>query len=243
MLSLDNAVLTAGTALKCLLAIGIGVALIHLVFGYTRPNIGYHVRNHRDREYTFFIRNLDSVHYRQPLHVVVAGHGLKHVGAQAGPWSRRPPRRLEDGPDDLTRVLVVFDEIPEDAAFAVRVLCGGDAPGIEIAEDSPLQPRSFRKPLARFTLLVKLRYYCLRYLIGVVGFATVFIGGLRLDGQEVSSGEWILVIVAMVIAGVSFALVVPYRGKTTIVGYMTSLEGGQYWEDRTRPSGSLPRSP
>jgi cytochrome bd-type quinol oxidase subunit 1 len=139
-------------------------------------------------------------------------------------------------------VLVVLDEIPEDAAFAIRALCLGDAPRIEIAQDSPLQTRAFHKPLARFTLAVKLRYYSLRYLIGIIGFLAIFAGGLWLTNQEMTSEDWILVWVVMIVAGLSFVLVVPYQGKTTIVGYLTSTETDQFWGDRTGASGGLPKS-
>jgi hypothetical protein len=242
MSSLFDAITAAGAALGLLVVVIVGVALIQIVLQYTMPNIGYHVRSHRDRDYTFFVRNLDSVHYKQSLHLIVSGLGLKYVGALAGPWSQRQPMRLEDDMDGRVRVLIMLDEIPEDAAFAIRALCVGDVPRIEIADDSPLQARAFRKPLAKFTLAVKLRYYSLRYLIGIVGFVTIFIGGVRFNNQEINIEDWVLVVVAMIVAGLSFVLVVPYRGKTTIVGYLTSTEITQFWGDRTGTSGNLPRS-
>jgi len=227
----------AGAALGLVLIVIVAVALIQSVLQYTKPNIGYHVRSHRDRDYTFFVRNLDSVHYQQPLHLIVSGVGLKYVGALAGPWSQRQPMRLEDGGNSRVRVLIVLDEVPEDAAFAIRALCIGDTPRIEVANDSPLQTRAFRKPLAKFTFAVKLRYYSLRYLIGVVGFVTIFIGGVQLNDQTIDIEDWVLVGVAMIVAGLSFVLVVPYRGKTTIVGYLTSTETEQSWGDRTGARG------
>ena len=232
MSSLFDAIVAAGAALGLLFAVTAGVALIQIMLRYTKPNIGYHVRSHRDREYTFFVRNLDSVHYRQPLHLIVSGLGLKYVGALAGPWSQHPPMRLEGDHDGRVRVLIVLDEVPEDAAFAIQTLCIGDMPAIAIADDSPLQARTFRKPLAKFTFGVKIRYYSLRYLIGIAGFLTVFIGGVRFSNKEMNVEDWILVIIAMIVAGLSFVLVVPYRGKTTIVGYLTSTEAAQYWGDR-----------
>lgn len=242
MFSLFDDITTTGIALRIFLVVLVGVALIQISLQYTKPNIGYHVRSHRDRDYTFFVRNLDSVHYQRPLHLIVSGLGLKYVGALAGPWSQRRPMRLEDDMEGRVRVLIVLDEVPEDAAFAIRALCIGDAPRIEIAEDSPLQTRAFRKPLAKFTLGAKLRYYSLRYLVGVIGFLAIFVGGLWFANQEMNSEDWIVVWVVMIVAGLSFVLVVPYQGKTTIVGYLTSTEIDQFWGDRAGASGGLPKS-
>jgi len=241
--SLLDAITTTATALGLLLAVIFGTVLVQMALRYTRPNIGYQVRNHRDREYTFFIRNLDSIHYKLPLFLIVSGHGLKYVGAQAGPWSRRKPEKLEDGEGGRIRVLVVLDEIPEDAAFAIRATCIGDAPTIKVANDSPLQTRAFRKPLAKFTLATKLRYYGLRYLIGVIGFQTIFLGGLLiLNEQWPRTEDWILSGFAIIVAGLAFTLVIPFRGKTTIVGYLAATEAYQHWGMRAGSSGALVKS-
>jgi len=64
---------------------------------------------------------------------------------------------------------------------------------------------------------------------------------LRLKNQEILVEDWILVIIAMIIVGLSFVLVVPYRGKTTIVGYLTSTETDQYWGERAGSSGGFPK--
>jgi len=225
-----------------MLVVIVGMVLIQMTLRYTKPNIGYHVRSHRDRDYTFFVRNLDSVHYKQPLHVVVSGLGLKYVGAQAGPWSPRKPVKLDDDLDSRVRVLIILDEIPEDAAFAIRALCIGDTPRIEVAADSPLQTRAFHKPLAKFTLAVKLRYFCLRWLVGMIGFSAIFLGGLWLYNQEPRDEDWVLVCVAVIVALLSIALVVPFGGKTTIVGYLASTEIDQYWGNRAGASGGLPKN-
>ena len=229
----------AATASGILLALITGTVLIQMALRYTKPNIGYQVRNHRDREYTFFVRNLDSIHYKEALHLIVSGLGLRYVGIQAGPWSQQKPVRLEDELDARVRVLVVLEAIPEDAAFAIRATCIGDVPVIEVADDSPLRTRAFRKPLPKFTLITKARYYGLRYLIGVIGFLALFLGGLWFSGESTNIGDWILIGFAIIAAGLSFSLVIPFRGKTTIVGYLTSTEIYQYWGRRTTPSDGL----
>lgn len=233
---------TAGTALGIMLIVIVGMILIQMALRYTMPNIGYHIRSHRDRDYTFFVRNLDSVHYKQPLHLIVSGLGLKYVGAQAGPWSTHKPVKLDDDMGNRVRVLIVLDEIPEDAAFAIQALCIGDTPKIEIADDSPLQTRAFHKPLPKFTLVVALRCFCLRWLIGMSGFLAVFLGGLSLNQQECGDEDWVLVCVAVIVALLSLALIVPFDGKTTIVGYSTSTEMDQHWGDWAGASGGLPRT-
>ena len=109
MLSVFDAIAAAGGALGLLLAMLVVVAIIQIALQYTKPNIGYHIRSHRDRDYTFFVRNLDSVHYQQPLHLIVSGLGLKYVGALAGPWSQRRPMKLEGDMSGRVRVLIVLD--------------------------------------------------------------------------------------------------------------------------------------
>src|SRR5262245_20598987 len=83
------------TAIALLAAVVAGMIVLQVVLRYTRPSIGYQVRSHRDRDHTFFVRNLDAVHYRQPMHVIVSGVGLEFVRTRAGPWSQRKPKKLD----------------------------------------------------------------------------------------------------------------------------------------------------
>lgn len=234
-----DAIPTAGVAALLLTAVMIGVLVIQIALRYTKPNIGYIVRAHRDREYTFFVRNLDSVHYRQPLHLIVSGAGLTYVAAHAGPWSRSKPE-LIDSVDDRIRVRVVLDEVPEDAAFAIRALCTGDVPRIEVARDSPLQTRSFDRSLRKFTLAIKLRYYFLRFASGVAVLLAIFLGGLKVYERGVYPGDYALAVLGVILAGLSFALVVPFSGKNTVVGYLTLTATDHCWGDRTGSTSSLP---
>lgn len=229
----------AGFAVLLLGAVMVGVLVIQIALRYTKPNIGYVVRAHRDREYTFFVRNLDSVHYRQPLHLIVSGAGLTYVAAHAGPWSRSKPEQI-DSDDDRIRVRVVLDEVPEDAAFAIRALCAGDVPRIEVAASSPLQTRTFDRPLRRFTIAVKIRYYILRFASGVAVLLTIFLGGLQVYDRGVYPGDYALAVLAVIVAGLSFALVVPFSGKNTVVGYLTLTATDHCWGDRTGSTSSLP---
>jgi hypothetical protein len=234
-----DTITAAGVAVLLLAAVMFGVLVIQIALRYTKPNIGYVVRAHRDREYTFFVRNLDSVHYSQPLHLIVSGAGLTYVAAHAGPWSRGKPEQIDSG-DDRIRVRVVLDEIPEDAAFAIRALCTGDVPRIEVAASSPLQTRTFARPLRKFTLAIQLRYYCLRFASGIAVLLTIFLGGLQVYDRGVYPGDYALAILAVILAGLSFALVVPFSGKNTIVGYLTLTTTDHCWGDRTGSTSSLP---
>jgi len=224
-------------ALVLSLLVVVAMTLVLLVLGYTRPNIRYQKRKHRERDYTFFIRNLDSVHYAQPMHVTVSGRGLKYVETEAGPWSTRRPVKIGEQ-DGRVQIQVIFDEVPEEAAFAIRARCVGDEPRIEIAHDSPLRPRAFQ-PMARFTFLSRLLHYSVRYVTGMVAFLVIFWGGLifkyHLDGIE--TADKVTALVAAIVSGLSYALVVPLSGKRTIVGYVTSVETDQHWGDRGRSGG------
>lgn len=214
--------------LLVVLAVTVG---LQIALGYTKPNIGYQLRSHRDRDHTFFIRNLDAIHYRQAMHVIVSGHGLRYLEVQAGPWSRHKPVKIDDI-DGQVRVRVVLDEVPEEAAFAIRVRCPGAVPQIEIADDSPLRPRGFRRPIARFTARAKLRYYGLRYAIGILGFLAIYLGGLYLKYPKIEPADWVTAGITVIVSGFAFALVVPLSGKRTIVGYVTSIDTDHHWGDR-----------
>lgn len=224
-----------GLAVVLLAVVIAGMIALQVALRYTKPNIGYQVRCHRDRDYTFFVRNLDAVHYKQPMHVIVSGMGLISVGMRAGPWSRSKPVKL-DMVERRVRVLVVLDEVPEEAAFAIHAHCTGDVPTIELAENSPLQSRLFRTPLRKFGLFVKLRYYGLRYVIGVAGFLVMFWGGVRLSHQAFEIADKVTVGVAVIVAVLSFALLVPVGGKRTIVGYLTSVENNHLWVEHDEVS-------
>lgn len=226
--------LIAPLLLLVVLAVTVG---LQIALGYTRPNIGYQLRSHRDRDHTFFIRNLDAIHYKQAMHVIVSGHGVRHVEVQAGPWSHHKPVKIDDI-DGQVRVLVVLDEVPEDAAFAIRVRCPGGVPGIEIADDSPLRPRGFRKPLARFNARAKLRYYGVRYAVGIIGFLVIYLVGLWLKYFKIEDADWVTAGIAVIVSGFAFALVVPLSGKRTIVGYVTSVDTDHHWGDRAGSGGT-----
>lgn len=230
-------------ALLILAALLASTAGFQAILGYTKPNIGYHSRSHRGFDRTFFIRNLDSVHYRQPLYVVVSAVGLRYVSVHAGPWCTRKPREL-DSVQGKTRVRIVFDEIPEDASFALRAVSDHGELSIEIDPASPLQSRSFGGELPSFSTLRRLRYYAFRFLLGYAGLVAVFLLSLRWNGYTVYAGDWVLIAMGLLVAVISFGLVVPYRGKSTIVGYLGPIDTLHFWSDRSvlfaTASGSMP---
>lgn len=224
-------------ALMLLGIVFIGTIAIDIVLKYTRPNIGYYARNHPGRDRTFFIRNLDSVHYREPFHVIVSGLGLKYVAVHAGPWCVRAPAEIDSFTDHV-QIRVVFEQVPEDASFALRAVADGGEPTLSIDPESPLQSRSFDRELVAFSGMTKIRYYATRYLAGVASLTAVFLGGLWWNGYGITAGDLLLAGVGIVISVVSFVLVVPHRGKSTVVGYLGPVDVGCYWGDRLALSAS-----
>lgn len=230
-------------ALLILTIVFVGMVSLQTALRYTRPNIGYHCRGHRGYDRTFFIRNLDSVHYRRPLHIIVSGVGLKYVAVHAGPWCVRKPREL-DIVEGRIRVRVILEEVPEDASFALRAVAQRGEPTIQIDPASPLQSRSFKAELPTFATVTKIQYYLTRYLFGFVGLLAVFLLSLWSNGYELYAGDLALVGVGFLVSIISFALVVPYRGKSTIVGYLGPVDAIRFWGDRSvltaTESGRLP---
>jgi hypothetical protein len=219
---------------------------LQILLQFVRPNIGYYCRNHRSGDRTFFIRNLDPRHYRRRFGVIVAGAGLKYVAVHAGPWCQSMPEELPAEAGKL-RVRIVFEEVPEDASFAVRAVAVNGEPTIEVDAASPVQSRSFDTELPRISTVAKIRYYSARYLMGFLSLCAVFLLNLRWGGYGVYSGDFVLVGVGVLISLISFALVVPYRGQAAIVGYAGPVDARHYWGDRSvlsppsRPLPSLPR--
>jgi hypothetical protein len=218
-------------ALLILLTVFAGMIGLQTALRYTKPNIGYHCRKHRGHDRTFFIRNLDSVHYRRPLHIIVSGLGLNYVAVHAGPWCIRRPTEIETVNGKL-RVRVVFETIPEDASFALRVVARRGDPSIEIDPASPLQSRSFAAPLPTSATITRIHYYLIRYLFGFVGLVAVFLLSLWWFGYAPHASDAILIGVGFLVSIISFTLVVPYRGKSTIVGYLGPVDTVHFWGDR-----------
>src|SRR5262249_52759094 len=108
--------------------------------------------------------------------------------------------------------------------------------------------RSFRQPMTRLTSLARLLHYSVRYVTGMIAFLVIFWGGIFWGGVYFEHGSTrlgtagkVTALVAAIVSGLSYALGVPLSGKRTIVGYVTSVETDQYWGDRIRSSGGLPR--
>jgi hypothetical protein len=224
-------------ALLILAIIFVATTGLQTALRFTKPNIGYHCRNHPGYDRTFFIRNLDSVHYRRPLHIIVSGSRLKYVAVHAGPWCEHKPMEIERTGKKV-RVRVVFKEVPEDASFALRAISERGEPTIELDPASPLQSRSFDGELPKFETLTRIRYYLTRYLFGFLGLVAVFLLSLWWNGYEIYPGDMVLVGVGFLVSIISFALVVPYRGKSTIVGYLGPVDTTHYWGDRSALAAS-----
>lgn len=63
---------------------------------------------------------------------------------------------------------------------------------------------------------------------------------MQVYDRGVYPGDHALAILAVLLAGLSFALVVPFGGKNTIVGYLTLTATDHYWGDPTGSTSSLP---
>lgn len=236
------------SALKSIaLALGVTVAnaIFQVVRNYTLPNIGYYKRRH-GHEYTFFVRNLDSVEYRKPLKLSVSGKDLQYVSVQAGPWCTAPLKATTT--ESRTTVTVVFDAVPEDAVFIIRSQAPMGDVSLAIDPSSALVSRhSFETELPAFRGIA--HYYMSRYVIGVFVFLTVFLGSIILTDPRryhaIDVGDITVVLLALVVSVLAFALVVPYRGKRTIGGYESGASIGVCWpnEDAVRcvqDNGLLP---
>jgi len=233
--------LNAATILNTLKSVGLAMAVVvvNLLFQvlrrYTLPNIGYYKRRH-GCEFTFFVRNLDSVEYRKPLILRVAGHGLKYVSVQAGPWCVRPPVKELTSLEDTVKV--IFRAVPEDAVFIIRAQAQAGDVTLRIHPDSPVVSRhSFETQLAAFRPSGIVRYYFSRYVLGLAVFLIVALGSIVLTDPRgldaIDVGDLTVAAMAIVVSVLAFLLVVPYKGKRTIGGYESGTSIGLCWPDET----------
>ncbi len=209
------------------------VGLVNLLFRYARADIGQYSFHLTGGWQTFFIKNFNSISYEGPLLVHVDAEALDQVIVHAGPACRRAPERLADG-----TVQIVFTEVPADASFVVRVKADGKPIMLRIPEQSPLQSRSFHRPIVAATLPRTLARYLVRYLVGAVTMIGVFLFGLHLRSEEVWAADYALTGAAVLLSVFSFWLVAPLEGKSIVAGYVGWGDTGRSWRQDSAPANS-----
>ncbi|HEY0480950.1 MAG TPA: hypothetical protein VGD37_25720 [Kofleriaceae bacterium] len=201
-----------------------GVALVNLVFRYTRADIGQYSFRITGGWQTFFIKNFNSVRYRSELRVHVEAEALEQVIVHGGPDCRCAPEQIANGV-----VRVTFAEVPADASFVIRAKADGKAIRLRIPPDSPLQSRSFDRPIVATTPLRRIARYAGRYLVGVTGMIGVFAFGVYWRGSELWGVDYALIGTAILLSVFSFWLVAPLEGKSIVAGYVGWGETGRSW--------------
>jgi hypothetical protein len=215
------------------LVLVVAVTVLNLIFRYTRSNIGQYSFHLSGGWQTFFIKNFDSVKYDSTMIVHVCAEGLEYVVVHAGPACRRAPEQIAS---DI--VEIVFADVPADASFVVRARAGGRPIALKIPRNSPLQSRSFHRPMVAATFKRDLVRYLVRYLVGAASMIGVFWFGLQSRADELSLADYALIGAAVLMSVFSFWLVAPLEGKSAVAGYGGWGDAGQSW--RQLPTVKLP---
>lgn len=202
--------------------------VLYVLLRQTRPRIRFHEYPDPDDErVTFLIRNLDSVRYRDGLRVVLEPRSaIEWVGVHAGPYCQGPP--VPDPDDD--RLTIAFKEVPADATFSIKVALQPEGTvRLRLADTSPLQPRNFDEEFDPRRGAHGVRQLFVRGLAGVIGFATVVVLGLCLDGDAPCASDWPYLGAGVLLALATFVLVVQTGGKPTVTGYLGWSGASKDW--------------
>lgn len=216
------------------LVMAAGLALVNLVFRVMRADIGQYSFRVTGGWQTFFIKNFDSVTYRSELRVHVEAEALEQVIVHAGPSCRRTPERVASG-----AVEIRFAEVPADASFVIRARADGRAIKLRIPAASPLQSRTFDRPIIATTPSRRVARYLLRYLIGAASMIGVFAFGLYWRREEVWGADYALIGAAVLLSVFSFWLVTPLEGKSIVAGYVGWGDTGRGWQHEVAPDTAV----
>jgi hypothetical protein len=231
---LDQLVHGAVQSIVGLAAVAIQLVL-YLLLLQTRPRIRFHkLKDYGNHRVTFLIRNLDSVRYRDGLVVVLEPRSaIEWVGVHAGPHSDGPPTPEPDS-DSLA---IVFRKVPADATFSIKVeLRPETTVRLRLADRSPLRPRNFDDKLEPQRGVRGFGHFLLRGLAGLIGFATVLVFGLYLDGDAPSASDWPYLGAGLLLALGTFVLVVQTGGKPIVAGYLGWSEASKDWSPPADPA-------
>jgi hypothetical protein len=214
------------------------VGLVNLMSRYVRADIGQYSFRLTGGWQTFFIKNFNSVTYRNTLLVHVEAEALEQVIVHAGPACRRAPELLASG-----AVQIAFAEVPADASFVVRVKADGKAITLGIPEASPLQSRSFHRRMVATTLPRTLARYLVRYLVGAVSMIGVFLFGLHWRGEEFWVADDALIGAMVLVSVFAFWLIAPLEGKSIVAGYVGWGDTGRSWRRELASEDAEPDEP
>jgi hypothetical protein len=230
---LDQLAHGAVQSIAGLAAIALQLAL-YLVLRQTRPRIRFHkLKDYGNHRVSFLIRNLDSVRYHDGLVVVLEPRSaIEWVGVHAGPYCDGPPIP-EPESDGLA---IGFKKLPADATFSIKVALRPEARvRLRLAERSPLRPRNFDDKLEPRRGARGFGHFVARGVAGLIGFATVLVFGLYLDGDAPTWSDWPYLGAGILLALATFVLVVPTGGKPIVAGYLGWSGASKDWSAPAPP--------
>jgi hypothetical protein len=229
-----------GVALPlAILLLAVVITLLNLIFRVTRAHVSQYSFQLTGGWQTFFIKNFDSIPYDSPLLIDVHAEELEQVIVHGGPTCTRAPEQIASG-----AVRITFMEVPADASFVIRAKADGRPITLEIPLVSPLQSRSFHRPMVAATRTRNFMRYSLRYLVGAATMLGLFRFGLYWNPEDLWRADYALMGAAVMLSLFSFWLVAPIEGKSIIAGYVAWGDTGRSWS-RPAPgeSGELPHLP
>jgi hypothetical protein len=209
---------------------GLVAIALQLVLYLLQRRTGPHIRHHKHEvtgglRVTFLIRNLDSVQYDDRLVVALGPRAaIEWVGVHAGPY-------CQDRPTEHTDELVIaFDQVPSDATFSIQVELRRDTTvWLRLAESSPLRPPGFDEVLEPLRGVRGFGHFFLRGVAGLLGFATVPLLGLLIDGDAPTWMDWPYLCAGILLALPVFVLVVQTGDKPIVTGYLGWSGASKDW--------------